>query len=63
MVRTHLDLERLRYEIRKMNRNTPLYKMLKTELMLLGYWRNKPRGNPSKARQVMLNNRKRRENG
>jgi len=30
-----------------MTRKSLLYKALKEELLSLGYWRNKPRGNPS----------------
>ena len=33
----------------KFERRSDLYKLLKTELSRLGYWHNKPRGNPSKG--------------
>lgn len=42
-----IDLDNLRMRIRKMTRNTLLFIVLKEELSDMGYWRNKPRGNPS----------------
>jgi len=44
-----IDIDRLRIEIREMNRWNVLYKALKEELSAIGYWREKPRGNPSKG--------------
>lgn len=44
-----LDLELLRNEIRTMQRWSPLYKLLKEELGLLGFWKNRKRGNPHKG--------------
>ena len=41
--------ELLRDEIRTMTRHSPIYKVLKEELSVLGYWKNKPRGNPKKG--------------
>ena len=34
-------------------RNTQLYKVLKAELQMLGYWRNLARGNPAKGLKAM----------
>lgn len=34
----------LRSSIRTMTRHSPIYKVLKEELSVLGYWKNKPRG-------------------
>ena len=42
-----------RYNIRHMKRRDRFYKVLKEELMALGHWKNKPRGNPSKGYQAM----------
>lgn len=44
--RTTLNYERLVLEIRNLNDRKKLFHILKTELQLLGYWRNHPRGNP-----------------
>ena len=44
-----IDLEQLKIEIRSMNRQQLLYKVLKSELTTLGYWKNKQRGNPKKG--------------
>jgi hypothetical protein len=38
---------------KKNYRGEPLYKTLKSELMSLGYWRNRERGNPVKGYQAM----------
>jgi protein associated with RNAse G/E len=43
-MRTRLDLERLRQEIRSMTYDSSLYQVLKEELEKLGHWRNKKRG-------------------
>lgn len=48
-----MDLKLLSESIRGMKTYSPIYKVLKAELSLLGYWRNKPRGNPAKGFQVM----------
>ena len=47
-----LFIEQLRQKIRKMSHRSQVYKALKTELSALGYWRNKPRGNPAKGFQA-----------
>lgn len=44
-----IDYEQLRQEIRTMQRWSPLYKLLKTELGLLGFWKNRKRGDPHKG--------------
>lgn len=35
-----------------MTPRTKLYKVLKEELNALGYWKNRPRGNPYKAKEA-----------
>ena len=44
-----LNLQQLAEEIRQLERHQSLYKVLKKELMYLGYWKNKERGNPKKG--------------
>jgi hypothetical protein len=39
-------------------RETKLYMLLKKELSLLGYWKNRPRGNPKKGYKAMVENKK-----
>ena len=51
-MRTAINLERLREEIRVMTRSHLIYKVLKEELSRLGFWKSKPRGNPKKGYQV-----------
>ena len=46
---TKIDLNQLRKEIRKLNRNKALYRVLKEELSVIDHWKNKPRGDPKKA--------------
>jgi len=46
-------LEALKNDLASLDRHDPLYKLLKTELSVLGYWRNKQRGNPAKGFRVM----------
>jgi hypothetical protein len=41
--------EYLRQEIRAMTPRSGLFRILKEELSALGYWRNRPRGNPKKG--------------
>lgn len=41
-----LDYDLLREKIRSMHRHSPIFRILKEELSRLGYWKNKPRGNP-----------------
>jgi len=50
-----IDTERLALEIQGMKRSSKLFRVLKTELSKLGYWRNRPRGDPSKGFQSMKN--------
>jgi hypothetical protein len=47
-----MDINELRQAIRSMTRRSGLYKALKEELSALGYWRNKARGNPWKAKEA-----------
>lgn len=49
-----VDVEKLRIEIKGMERHSPLYKMLKQELSLRGNWCNRPRGNPHNAYLHMI---------
>jgi hypothetical protein len=39
-----IDLDLLAKEIRKMSVRSDLYKVLKRELLLRGWWKNLPRG-------------------
>jgi hypothetical protein len=55
--KTKIDLEQLRKEIRVMSRDSRLYKLLQEELIGVGHWKQKRRGNPEKAFRV-LNNRR-----
>lgn len=48
--RPMIDLEELRQAIREMTRKQALYRVLKEELTAQGYWKARPRGNPSKGR-------------
>jgi len=57
---TKINLDQLTQEIRDMTRQHPLYRVLRDELTRLGYWHNRPRGNPAagyKARWVSPNNK------
>ncbi len=47
-----LDIEELKEEIRKLKPRTKLFRILKKELSILGYWKNKPRGNPRRGYEV-----------
>lgn len=49
---TKIDTDQLREEIRHMHRWNKLYKALKEELSALGFWKAKPRGNPSKGGKI-----------
>lgn len=53
-MRTKLDLGQLRQEIREMERHQPLFHVLKEELIALGYWQNRPRGNPAAGLRIAL---------
>ena len=46
-----VDIEQLVKEIEQLERHQLLYQVLKEELSKLGYWRNRPRGNPAKGYQ------------
>ena len=46
---SRVDIEQLIKEIRQLHRSQLLYRVLKRELSLLGYWKNKPRGDPAKG--------------
>lgn len=54
-----IDLERLAQKIRRLERHQLLYKVLKRELSILGYWRNRPRGDPAKGFREKGKNEKR----
>jgi hypothetical protein len=45
-IRTKLDYDQLIVEIKNLNHRKKLFKILKRELSILGYWKAKPRGNP-----------------
>ena len=47
--KTTLDLEELAKEIPTINPDKKLYWVLKRGLSSIGYWKNRPRGNPKKA--------------
>ena len=49
---TRVDLEQLAREIRTLNRNHKLYRLLKLELGNRGWWKNKERGNPQKGYRI-----------
>lgn len=46
-------LDELRNDLINLDRHSELYKLLKYELSMLGYWRNKQRGNPVKGYKAM----------
>jgi len=48
-----LDYKALQLKLKALTPRKRLYKLLKTELTKLGYWRNRPRGNPKKAFKAM----------
>ncbi|MFA5300581.1 MAG: hypothetical protein WC389_20530 [Lutibacter sp.] len=48
-MKSSIDLDKLRIEIRTMQKWEPLFKVLKEELTIKGYWHNLPRGNPSEG--------------
>ena len=56
-----IDIEQLRQEIRELKRWQLLYRALKEELSALGFWKNKPRGNPSKGGKISWGNRKKKQ--
>lgn len=50
---TELDLDQLEKEIQGMKYHHRLYKVLKRELLKLGHWKSKSRGDPSKGYAIM----------
>jgi hypothetical protein len=46
---TKIDVRQLANEIRVMNRQNILYRVLRDELSKRGFWRMKPRGDPAKG--------------
>jgi len=48
-----INLEELGQEIRHMTRRQGIYRVLKTELSLRGYWKARPRGDPKKGYRGM----------
>lgn len=46
--KSHLDIDRLRYEIQRLNSRKELYHVLKEELSKLGHWKALKRGKPRK---------------
>ena len=58
IVVSKIDIDQLRKEIREMNRWNILYKALKQELSAIGFWHNRPRGNPSAGGKKSMENRK-----
>lgn len=50
---TKINLNQLRKEIRGMNRQHALYRVLRDELTILGFWKQRPRGNPTAAYRHM----------
>ena len=51
-MRSKLDLEQLRCEIRRLHRSHELYQVLHEELKLRGWWKARQRGNPKKGYEV-----------
>lgn len=49
---TDIDYDELAKQIRTMSVRTRLYKVLKTELGLRGWWKNKARWKPPKGRKI-----------
>ena len=46
---SRVNIDQLVKEIRQLERHQTLYKVLKRELSLLGYWKNRQRGDPAKG--------------
>ena len=57
-IKTKIDLEQLRIEIRNLQWGTSLYKVLKEELTKIDHWKQQKRGNPIKAFNSRGNNAK-----
>jgi len=54
MDKTHLDWLKSKLSMDDNSfRNSAVYKLLKQELSIKGYWHNKARGNPSKGYKAM----------
>jgi hypothetical protein len=60
---TKINLDQLKKEIKELKRHQPLYRLLRDELLLLGFWKFKGRGNPSKGYKAMRNRKTGGENG
>jgi hypothetical protein len=56
-IRSKLDLEQLRIEIKQLNNRKELYRVLKEELTKIDHWKQKKRGDPIKANQMIKNRR------
>jgi len=50
-----VDIGQLTKELRGLERHQMLFKALKSELIKLGYWKNKRRGDPVKGFREMKN--------
>jgi hypothetical protein len=48
-MKTKLDFEQLRKEIRRLNRHQALYRLLREELTKVDHWKQQRRGDPMKA--------------
>ncbi|KKN29595.1 hypothetical protein LCGC14_0842630 [marine sediment metagenome] len=48
-IKSKLDFEQLRKEIRELNNRKALYRLLKEELGKIDHWKQKARGDPVKA--------------
>ena len=48
-MKSKIDLEQLKKEIRELNRTKLLYRVLRDELSRIGHWKQRPRGNPIKG--------------
>lgn len=44
-----INIGQLVKEVKQLERHQVLYRVLKRELSLLGYWKNRQRGNPAKG--------------
>lgn len=56
--KSKIDLDQLKLEIQQMSARSRLYKLLKVELAGLGYWKQKPRGNPKAGYRASHRNEK-----
>jgi len=61
IVVSKIDIDQLRKEIQEMNRWNILYKALKEELSAIGFWKNKPRGNPSAGGKKSMENKRKKQ--